>query len=91
MRRLLADEAGSCPEVEAPAVVGALEHVAEHLALHERVALVWASVVEGVQLVVDAQDDDLAVAGVDDGPIAGQNAHRNTEPVSSGGRLLHGA
>ena len=62
---LVADEARAGGEVEAPAVVGALEHVAEHLALDERVSLVRAGVVEGVQLAVDREDDDLTVAGVD--------------------------
>ena len=60
------------PEVEAPAVVGALEDVAEDLALDERVALVRAGVVERVQHAVDAQEDDLAVARLDDRAALGE-------------------
>ena len=87
---LVADEARAGGEVEAPAVVGALQHVAEHLAVHERVPLVRAGVVEGVERPVDLEDDDLAVAGVDHRTAAGEDVGTRGQHAS-GSRIAHAA
>ena len=72
-------------------MVGALEDVAEHFAVDERVALVRASVVEGMERAVDLQDDDLPVAGVDHGSTGDEGRRRDAEPAPARGCLFHPA
>ena len=87
---LVADEACAGGEVEAPAVVGALQHVAEHLAVRQRVPLVRAGVVEGVERPVDLEDDDLTVPGVDHRTAAGEDVGARGQHAA-GSRIAHAA
>ncbi len=68
-------------------MVGALEHVAEHLAVDQGVALVGASVVEGVQLAANAEDDDLPIPGRDHSSVAAEDLRREAEPGVCASRM----
>lgn len=69
-------------EVEAPPVVGAGQRRPENLALDERVALMRALVVDGVDHPVHDEDRDLASLDFDERASLGiEGGHRKPEPL----------
>ena len=80
--RLVSVQASAGLEVEAPPVVGAGQRRPDHLALDERIALVRALVVEGVDDPVHDEDGDLASLDFDERASLGiEGGHRKPVPL----------
>ena len=79
--RLFADEAGTGGEVEGPTVIRAREVPAEDFAFDERVPLVRARVLDGVDLAVDAEEGDCVPVVLDESASLGlERGERNRKP-----------